>query len=212
MTLGNVFILGDSYSTFEGCIPHGYESWYYIHPLNDTDVDTVDKTWWKQLLDSTDSRLLLNCSWSGTTICHTGYGGDCSDRSFVSRFDRLEREGFFTENTVDTVFIFGGTNDSWAGSPVGEPMYDAWEKQDLYSVLPAVGYLLHRVTSVLPQARVVFILNTELRSAIADGIRAACEESGVLLVALEGISKQAGHPNIEGMGQIARQVQERLNG
>ena len=210
MTFGNVLILGDSYSTFEGHIPSGYESWYYTHPLNDTDVDRAEQTWWWQLLEDTDSRLVLNCSWSGTTICHTGYGGDCSDRSFVSRFDRLCEEGYFDRHPVDTVMIFGGTNDFWAGSPLGELQYADWQREDLYAVLPAVGYLLHRVTATLPRARVLFIVNTDLSSAITDGIKAACAAFGVSVVAPPFIAKQAGHPNVEGMTQIARAVQESM--
>ena len=74
--LGKVFILGDSYSTFEGHIPEGYATWYYKDIRNDTDVEKAEQTWWKKVLDNTKSELVLNCSYSGTTICHTGYSGD----------------------------------------------------------------------------------------------------------------------------------------
>lgn len=119
--LGNVFILGDSYSTIEGGIPEGYDSWYFRETKNDTDVCRVEQTWWKQLLDETESKLLKNCSWSGTTVCYTGYGGaDFSEISFLGRFLALVEQGYFKENRTDTVFVFGGTNDSWANAPVGD--------------------------------------------------------------------------------------------
>ena len=71
--LGNVFILGDSYSTFEGAIEKECWLWYYKEPQNDTDVCKAEQTWWMQLLKHTDSNLVRNSSFSGTTIYHTDW-------------------------------------------------------------------------------------------------------------------------------------------
>lgn len=207
LKLGNVFILGDSYSTFEDEIPKGYDTWYYHAMSTPTDVATADQTWWKRLLSCTDSHLVLNESFSGTTICHTGYDGkDCSDRSFVTRFDRLAADGYFQKNQVDTVFIFGGTNDNWANSPLGERKYADWQTEDLYSFLPAVCYLVNKVKTTLPNARVIYIINTELKPEIVEGIHAACEVFGAEVVQLHDLSTQAGHPDQKGMIQIKDQI------
>lgn len=56
-------IIGDSISTYAEYIPNGYATYY---PRGD--VDTVDKTWWKQLIDETGMRLLVNASWSGSYV------------------------------------------------------------------------------------------------------------------------------------------------
>lgn len=204
--LGNVFVLGDSYSTFEGCIPEGYNTWYYKKIQNPTDVDDVRQTWWKQLLESTDSNLVRNSSFSGTTICNTGYHGDCSDTSFIGRFDKLVQAGYFEENPVDTLFVFGGTNDSWADAPLGELLYADWSKEALFSVLPAVCYLMHRLKSTLPQTRILFVINTGLKPEIANGIKTACAMFGLENIELKDIAKQDGHPNQEGMTQIKEQI------
>ena len=167
--LGNVFILGDSYSTFEGYIPEGYIHYYSRADREETDVNAVGQTWWKKLLDDTESNLILNCSYSGTTVCNTGYDGeDYSDKSFVARLDKLIDGGFFKENNIDTFFIFGGTNDTWSGAPVGELMYDGWSKADLYNALPAFCYMLSRVKENV-SARVVVILNDILKDEITVG-------------------------------------------
>ena len=109
--LGNVFILGDSYSTFEGFLPDSYAAYYKKAGRPETDVTSVKETWWYGVLSETKSTLVRNCSWSGTTICNTGYSGrDCSDNSFIARFDKLADEGFFSENKIDTFFLFGGTS------------------------------------------------------------------------------------------------------
>ncbi len=43
--IGNLFILGDSYSTFEGYIPEGYAAWYINAGKPETDVTRLDQTW-----------------------------------------------------------------------------------------------------------------------------------------------------------------------
>lgn len=206
INLGKVLILGDSYSTFEGYIPDGYDSWYYKDIKQDTDVNRVEQTWWKMLLESTRSELALNCSWSGTPICHSGYGGDWSSSSFITRFDQLVQDGFFMDRKIDTVFLFGGTNDSWANSPIGELLFSDWTREDLFSVLPAFCYLLNRMKQFLPHARIICIINTELKQEITDGFKVVCDKFGVESIKLQDIEKCSGHPNKVGMRQIYEQV------
>lgn len=211
MRLGNVFILGDSYSTFEGYIPPEYLSWYYNEKVKDTDVDNVEQTWWMQLVGQTESNLLLNCSWSGTTVCNTGWTGDCSDNSFITRIDNLINNGYFLKNKIDTFFVFGGTNDSWCDAPVGELKFADWEKQDLYSVLPAFCYLLSRLKENVNDARIVCLMNCELKESITKGFETACQNSGVEFLQLQNIQKQSGHPNKSGMTQICEQILQYLS-
>lgn len=35
---GKLYIIGDSYSTFEGCIPEGFAAWYFSGGTDATDV------------------------------------------------------------------------------------------------------------------------------------------------------------------------------
>ena len=84
MSLGNVLIFGDSYSTFKGFIPQGYVDYYRPEGNPKTDLLHVEETWWHRLITKTESTLLLNDSWSGSTVCNTGYNGDCSKtNSFI---------------------------------------------------------------------------------------------------------------------------------
>lgn len=207
MDLGNVFILGDSYSTFEGYVPEGQAIYYCKEGHIDHKVSDYKDTWWQRVIDQTGSTLIRNDSWSGTTICHTGYNAtDCSSISFAARFDRLCADGFFENNHIDTMFIFGGTNDSWAGSPIGNLMYDNFQKSDIYSVLPAFCYLVGRVRSFMPNTKLVVIINTDLKAEISNGMKCACEHYGVQYVALHDIEKLEGHPNNNGMKQICEQI------
>ena len=209
----NVVIFGDSYSTFEGFIPEKYKAWYGGEggTPEKTDVFSVDKTWWYQLAKELDLNIVRNDSWSGSTICHTGYGGEdlSGGKSFVARLLKLESEGFF-ENEIDTVFVFGGTNDSWAGSPLGEAKLDGFEREDFYSVLPAISYFIRKVKALLPNANIVSVINTGLKPEIAEMIKTASEYNGTHYLELSDIGKQSGHPNVKGMREIKEQVKKFL--
>ena len=122
-----VSVLGDSYSTFRGMIPQGYAVFY---PHDQVDVKEADQTWWAQLIRENGWKLEINNSYSGSTVCNTGYNrADYSDRAFISRVNYI--------GNPDILFIFGGTNDAWANSPIGEYKYADWTKQDLFSFRPA---------------------------------------------------------------------------
>ena len=104
----SVSILGDSYSTYEDFVtPATNELWYYAqNGEGKTDVKDVSQTWWHQVIKENGWRMCLNNSYSGATICYTGYdGNDYSARSFNTRMNDL--------GSPDIIFVFGATNDSW---------------------------------------------------------------------------------------------------
>lgn len=205
----NFSILGDSYSTYQGWIPEGYLSWYKNNGKNEetNNVKSVTNTWWWQLSKETKMNLLFNSSFSGSTICNTTYGGkDGSESSFVTRMKKDLGEGRFLECKPDIIFIFGGTNDSWANSPVGELKYENWISEDLKKILPAFCYMLDYLKLWNPQARIINITNTDLGSTITNGMKTACEYYGIENLLLKNIEKESGHPNIAGMNAIKEQI------
>jgi hypothetical protein len=208
MTFGKVLILGDSYSTFEGFIPSGYDVYYKGDGSFGTGITKVEETWWHKLLSETDSELDLNDSWSGSTISYIGYDNvDCSKTSsFIYRLEKLCGEGFFAKNKIDTLLIFGGTNDSWLGTPLGEAKYENFAQADFYNVLPAICYLVKKACEVLPTAKVYFIINNELKPEIIATIKDACEKFGADTIQLSSVPKVKGHPDILGMEQIKNQI------
>lgn len=193
-------VLGDSYSTFQNYIPEGNEVWYF-DPIDTkrTDVKDVRQTWWWQVVKEGGFLLEKNDSYSGATICYTGYGDeDYSARSFITRLPRL--------GSPDIILIFGNTNDSWCGAKVGEYMYADWKRADLYTFRPALAKLLNDAQSRYPNAAIYFIQNTELRKEIVESTQTICKHYGIPVIQLKDIDKQAGHPNIKGMRAIADQV------
>ena len=86
-----VSILGDSYSTYQYHIPEGNEPWYFEPFRPDlTDVKVVRQTWCWLVVHDGGFLLEKNDSYSGSTICYTGYNDDdYSPRSFITRLPRL---------------------------------------------------------------------------------------------------------------------------
>ena len=196
-----VSILGDSYSTYEDYVtPSTNELWYYAkNSEQKTDVKDVRQTWWHQLIKENGWRLAVNNSYSGATISYTGYdGNDYSPRSFNTRMDNLGQP--------DIIFIFGATNDSWAGSPIGDFKYEDIKKADLYEFRPALAHMLRWMTDRYVNTEIYFILNTELKDEINTSVKTICEHYGVPVITLTEVDKISGHPSVKGMRQIADQV------
>lgn len=206
-SLPSVSILGDSYSTFEGYLrPDTNAIWYFKVPESPkrTDVKNVCETWWHQFIKENNYRLCVNNSFSGSTICNTGYRKeDYSDRSFITRLTEL--------GNPDIIFIFGGTNDSWANAPIGEYKYADWTKEDLYTFRPAMAYLLEHVIDHYPNVKIYFLLNNGLKEEINETVLTVCGHYGIPCIVLRDIDKISSHPSVKGMRQISEQVKAYLD-
>ena len=195
----SISILGDSYSTFKGyVVPDTNAVWYPQKPENN-DVQDIRQLWWHQLIREHGYRLCQNNSFSGATICNTGYDKeDYSDRSFCTRLWYL--------GDPDIILMFGGTNDSWAHSPIGDYQYGDWEKSDLYKFRPAIAYLLANLQNRYPGTEIYVIINTELGDDVTSSMKTVCDHYNVKYIELKDIEKQWGHPSQKGMKAIADQV------
>ncbi len=197
----SVTIFGDSYSTFEGYVtPDTMELWYFEGDTkNRTDVCKVRQTWWWQVLNRGGYKLARNNSYSGSTICNTGYDGkDYTHRSFLTRHDAL--------GNPDIILIFGGTNDAWAHAPLGEFKYDKINSADKYSFRPALALLLTKMQERYPNVELYYIVNCDLEKDYTESMITICEHYGVSTIVLHDVGKRNGHPTIAGMKAIADQV------
>lgn len=203
----NVLIIGDSYSTFKGFIPEGFAVYYT--GAGECGITSATDCWWHKFGEKTGATVVRNDSWSGSTVCYTGRETPeyAYNSSFVNRMHKLIDEGFFENKKIDTVLIFGGTNDSWLETtPKGEIQLSDWREEDLYFSLPAICYMASRLRAVLPEGNVIFIINTELDERISGAIKLACEHFGTDYVALSDIDKKNGHPTPRGMTEICEQL------
>ena len=201
----SVSILGDSYSTFEGFVePETNEMWYYAQgERGRTDVMDVRQTWWHQLISQRGWKLCQNNSYSGSTISYSGYSGnDYSQRSFLTRMKDL--------GCPDIIMIFGATNDSWAGAPIGEYQYENLSKANFWNFRPAMARMLEWMTARYVGADIYFLLNDGLKAEINESVRTICKHYGVKCIELHDIDKMSGHPSVKGMAQIAEQVSSQV--
>ena len=194
-------ILGDSYSTFYGHVfPSSNICWYGVPgEKKENDVTKVEETWWYRFIHEHDFQLECNNSYSGTTICYTGYNGsDSSKNSFIARIPDL--------GAPDIILVFGGTNDSWANVPIGVYQYDNWNKSDLYNFRPAFANLLSSLKHSYPNAEIYNITNSELSETITNSMDEICRHYEIKNIRLHDIEKQLGHPSVKGMRSISEQV------
>ena len=164
----------------------------------------AEKTWWRILARENDLDIVCNDSFSGSTVCNTGREGLPMDATFVNRMDKYLSKNFFEKNEINTMLLFGGTNDSWLDCPVGALKYSDWTSEELKCVLPAFCYILCKAKEVIENITV--ILNCGLKQEIIESIIKACKHLDIDYVALHDIDKENNHPTELGMKQIAEQV------
>lgn len=196
----SVTIFGDSYSTFENYLSCDTNAvWYFQGKQKKTDVTDVEQTWWHMLLKEKGWKLECNNSFSGSTICYTGYRKeDYQNRSFHNRLRYL--------GSPDIILVFGATNDCWAKSPIGDYKYSDWTKKDLYSFRPAMAAMCDGLKKRYPNVDIYFIMNCDLTETITTSCRTICNYYGIPMIELHDVDKINGHPSIKGMKTIAEQV------
>ena len=196
----SVAIFGDSYSTFENYLSCDTNAvWYFQGKQKKTDVTDVEQTWWHLLLKEKGWKLECNNSFSGSTICYTGYRKeDYQNRSFHNRLRYL--------GSPDIILVFGATNDCWAKSPIGDYKYSDWTKKDLYSFRPAMAAMCDGLKKRSPNVDIYFIMNCDLTETITTSCRTICNHYGIPMIELHDVDKINGHPSVKVMKAIAEQV------
>ena len=205
---GCASIIGDSCSTYGNWVPVGNPCFYRdegnAEPNN---INDVSQTWWHLLLNELNTSLLINDSYSGSTICTTGYEeADYTTQAFVTRMKSAMGEQRNLQAKPNYIFIMGGANDTWAGSPLGELKYSNWTTNDLKSVLPAFCYMLDYLKKWNPGCKIVNVILHIVGNDIREGMIEACEHYGIDCVVVPTVSVESGHPNQEGMQQIKNAI------
>lgn len=211
----SIGVIGDSYSTYYGWMPSGNPSYYAKWGVDGengepNNVDSVTDQWWYKLCEQIGFTLLMNDSWSGSSVCNFAYGVDKTASSFVTRMKNSFGEQRATQPKPDILFVFGGTNDSWGNANIGQVKYSGWTTEDLNDFLPAACYMFDYLKKWNPGCRIINIVNNGLSSGITDGFATVCEHYGIVNVVLDNITKESSHPNKTGFTQIAQQIKKFL--
>jgi hypothetical protein len=89
-------------------------------------------------------------------------------------------------------------------------MSEGFAREELYKVLPAIGYFFTRLRQILPGVSIYGICNCDIKGAIINATVNACERVGGKPIVLKGINKVNGHPTPVGMVEIKDQVKASL--
>ncbi len=213
--LGNILIFGDSYSAFhkqgvDDKYPYGNAPYY---PNDTDDVDDLEDMWFSHLLKQTKGQIIRNDSLSGATICGTTYGQNTYNGGngwcFSARFEKLLKQGYFNQNKVDTIFIFGGTNDVGV-EQMGQLKYDGWTESDILKSLPGASYFLNKLRRNLPrQTKIYFILNDSIKTSnptLYEAYKDYCKKWAIGFIECSTIAKANGHPTAAGMKTISDDI------
>ncbi len=215
-------VLGDSVSTFEGCSIPREAAFYDTGNKLASEVITVSDTWWGCVIERLSGKLLVNNSWSGSTVCCSSlcevesYG--CSDW----RTSSLDRNGV----RPDVIIVFMGLNDWTCGYRPGNA--ECCECDDCEVFFVAYRIMLKKLRQNYPEAEIWCITLPYVGSdsvypdflrgygkfnieEYCDTIRSCAQKSGCRLIDLydsrcsydttDGI-----HPNKKGMEEIANCV------
>jgi len=140
-----IAIFGDSISTYAGYIPSGNAAFF---PQTGYDVNNVNYTWWKKLIDNTGMVLARNESWSGSRIATPPAGR--TEKAFTNpdRYNNL--------NNPDIIIVFGGINDEFAQSDpteIGEYNLSTNGTMDVTKFKQAYQFLVRTLQTTYPEAK-----------------------------------------------------------
>lgn len=211
-------VLGDSVSTLFGYSKPSGAEFYNVYRRYETGVYYMSDTWWGQVIEKLGGQLLVNDSFSGSTVCSRSHekteACTCGDK----RTSELDEDG----KTPDVIIIFMGMNDRGYGVKLC-PSCKA-EMGDMTVFSQAYHTMLRKIRFNYPDAE-IWCLTLPL--AEHDGylpsfaaktktgeysrvITECAEECGCKLVDIHDMEPYKTcdglHPNAEGMQMLARAV------
>lgn len=145
-----ISILGDSISTYSGYLPQNYATYY---PAGD--VNSVSKTWWKQVIDCLGMELLANASWSGSSVADDD--DDPNNNAKIAYSDARINDLGPNGETPDIIVVLIGTNDFVRGYAIGElaPTDNIPDGGiSIRAIKPAYACMLNKIRNKYPKAHV----------------------------------------------------------
>lgn len=201
----NVAIVGDSFSTLKNYIKKGNVSYY---PMSGNDVNVIQDTWWYKVIKAINGNLLINDSFSGSSVSNTKSVAD-AQYSFINRIKLTLGADNVSNVKPDVIFILGGTNDSTA--PIGDYIYSDWTENDLLSFAPAFAYMIDYLQTWNPFTKIYVITQAYLPTERKTVINNVCNHYGIDNIVTASYSAIGGHPTKDGMTTIANSVINYIN-
>lgn len=198
----NISIIGDSISTYEGYIPEDYPAYY---PQAYLDVDSVEKTWWHQVLSHFNTNLCVNSSYSGGVL-----KPDVNEKSALNstRLDNLK-----TITTIpDIIIIYIGINDCKVGY---QSILFERDYKDLIETLQEKYNQAQIFVCTYPYSRLGLEEYKELKLTYSSIVRSLADKYHLGLIDIEKVITDTNyyqlmanplHPTAKGMTVIAEEA------
>lgn len=205
-----ISILGDSISTYAGYNPPENAVYYRDDRLYDNELESVDDTWWMQVIAALQGELVINESFSGSLVAGTSEACGCSDK----RCSNLH-----AAQKPNLILVYMGTNDCGTIRNIGME-----RPNDCECFYGAYRTMLQKIKRNYPEAKIVCatlptwqcggwggeFAEEFARRAVRynDAIKAAVQEESCLLADLACFderyeSNEDCHPNKRGHAQLA---------
>lgn len=185
-------VIGDDISTFKGHVHEGFATYYPVLNVAWSDVDTVDKTYWKIIYDALGFSDIQNLSYSKGNSAPTN-----------NNIPSLSRRINMVIGEPSLIIIALGTNDSENNVPIGDFNYDV--ETTSYTGTFSDEYIrtIRYIKERYPLADVI-CLSFYMKDTYADAIRQISEHYGLIYAdcrSVKGYTTK--YPNAKNMSDIA---------
>ena len=150
-----ISILGDSISTYQGYNPVGYSVFYNEEMQKKNGLESVNDTWWKQLINYYNFDLCSNNSYSGSQV----------SKKYKHSTNNIERIKLLKGNNEDPdiVLIYIGCNDYIRGTKI---KHNNLFSHDINYFYDAYDEMLKNIKKLFPNTKIV--CGTLMKSYILD--------------------------------------------
>ena len=197
-----ISIIGDSISTYDqtGYKVNGYAMYYPNASIEGiADVDSVDKTWWKQILNLTGATIEVNASYSASCVTNV-----LSGQGYPDFYDRCTAAIL---GNPDIIIVALGTNDSSQAVPIGDFDYTtAYTSLDESTFSNAYIKGIKALQTNFPNAEIICV-SLYMNPWYVNAIHSIASYFGLTYIDANPYQGGYGsHPGALGMKQIALNV------
>lgn len=191
-TGSQMVVIGDDISTFKGYVHDGFATYYPVLNVAWSDVDSVDKTYWKIIYNALGFSSIQNLSYSKSTLAPT-----------INTIPSLSRRINMVIGEPSLIIIALGMNDSDRNVPIGDFNYDI--ETTSYTGTFSDEYIrtIRYIKERYPSSDVI-CLSFYMKDTYADAIHQISEHYGLIYAdcrSVKGYTTK--YPNAENMADIA---------
>lgn len=193
-----LYVIGDSYSSFDVNNTHSNAFYYPFNKTDDNDVSSLEDTWREKLAKKAGISIIGVDAYSGSSI---------TDRPEDNKPSMIERIEAAPRKNASIIILMGGLNDAWQNVEIGATDQSS---EDDTKFAPALRYSLKMLKENNPDSKVIYslIVYDGDMAIYEEAARAICEEECVIFVPIYGreIACKGWHPTVAGMEAIANKL------